>query len=106
MANERWYPNLSGESPRVADAIRLLWDSIYNLSGQNNTAVSIENAVKVKGVVTAQNSDNPSSNELLTKQSADTLYSSAAIAKELSSSGSNPLSLSGLPGYPASSYLS
>lgn len=103
MANERWYPNLSGESPRVADAIRLLWDSIYNLSGQNNTAVSIENAVKIKGVVTAQNSDNPSSNELLTKQSADTLYSSAAIAKELSSSGSNPLSLSGLPGYPASS---
>lgn len=82
----RWYPNLTGVEPKVADAIRLLWDSVYGLAGRNDTSSVISNSLQVEGSVTVSPNDNPAANELITKGYADKKYSNPTMTKYPSAS--------------------
>lgn len=103
MSKEKLFPNLSGVDHRIADTLRQLWDAVHYGSGKSGD-VSIGSGMNISGVVTAKNSDTPAENELITKKYVDENYSASVMSKNLSSTGSNPMNLSGLTGYPNCSF--
>jgi hypothetical protein len=64
---DRYYPNLVGIEPKVADSIRMLYDSFYYLLGKNNTEPEILKSLKVHGSVFVEEKKDYSSNELIPK---------------------------------------
>lgn len=74
MADDRWFPDLSGTNPKVKDALLLLYDAFYHLAGKADKPSQIEAPLKVKGSVDADNTPDPRALELITRKYADNNY--------------------------------
>jgi len=68
---ERWFPNLSDVDPKIAEPIRMLYDSVYYLLGKNKVPPLILSSLKVKGGIAVDEKPDYNSDELIPRSYLD-----------------------------------
>lgn len=90
------------EIPEYHSLARILWtiqNGVFTLAGRGDgDAAVLGGPLNMGNVVKGANSETPDDSEFLTYQKAKSYFAPSVMAGELSSKGSSPLNIQGLPG--------